>query len=848
MEIAITPLLEQWHRIKKNYPDAILLFRLGDFYETFYDDAVLASKVLGITLTQRQQGVPLAGIPYHAAGPYIAKLVKSNYKVAVCEQLEPPKPGKLVKRDVIEVITHGTLVEDGLLEATKNNYLASIVRENKNFGLALLDLSTGEFRITELNEEETIDELKKLSPGEIITPDEITLTSQLTAPISKIESYKFTYEIARQEMLDHFNINSLDGFGCENLKLAVSAAGAALSYLKTVKKSPLGHLKPPKFYSLSKHLLLDEATRRNLELTQKINGIEGEGTFLWVLNHTHTPMGTRLLRNFIAFPLVEVKEINDRLNKLETLVNNPPFFENLTKLLSSRISDLERLAARISMERATPRDLIALATTLRMLPQLNSMLPKGFENYNMPDLNKITAYLEKAITPTPPLTMEDGGIIRDGFNKELDELRKLVHSGKKWVSEFEARERNRTKINSLKIGFNNTFGYYIEVTKSNLKHVPQDYIRKQTTVNSERFITEELKQYEYKILSAEERIKRLEYEIFCEVRKQTASEVPGIQDSARKIAELDVLASFAFAAIRNNYVRPEITDEDSIIIKDGRHPVVEKLIPESEFIPNPTTLDEEQIVYILTGPNMAGKSTYLRQVGLITLMAQMGSYVPASYAKIGVRDRIFTRIGASDDLTRGVSTFLAEMNETANILNNASSRSLVLLDEIGRGTSTYDGMSIAWAVAEYLLRSIGCKTLFATHYHELSELATLSSKIKNYHIAVNRHENKMIFLRQLKPGRCDDSYGIEVAKLGGIPDKVIKRAQEVLKSLELKELKSSKIRLKSKQKDLFVEGENPDKPSDSTTQRLNELLKNTNPDTITPVDALLLIKKLKDLS
>ncbi|MFA5031698.1 MAG: DNA mismatch repair protein MutS [bacterium] len=838
-----TPLLEQWHKIKKQYPDAIILFRLGDFYETFYQDAVLASKILGITLTQRQSGVPLAGIPHHAATPYIAKLVKANYKVAICEQLEPPQPGKLVKRDVIEVITQGTLVEDALLEATKNNYLASIFQNDINYGLALIDLSTGEFKVTELNKEELIDELKRLSPGEIITSVDFDFIHT-----SKIDTYKFNYDIAKQELIEHFNVASLDGFGCKDLHLAVSAAGAALSYLKSVKKSSLPHINPPKPYFLSKYLLLDEPTRKNLELIQKINNTEGEGTLLWVLNHTYTPMGIRLLRNFILFPLVDIKEINNRLDKVEYFVKNLSFLGQFTGIISSNacVSDLERLATRVSMERATPRDITAISNTLKILPGINTILPKEFESYKMPDLKDIAQYIEKAIVASPPPTIEDGGVIKQGFSKELDEIRELSYSGKKWVSDFESRERIRTKIQSLKVGFNNTFGYYIEITRSNLKLVPQDYIRKQTTVNSERFITEELKQYEYKILSAEERIKRMEYEIFSEVRKKVASEVHKIQDTARKLAELDVFASFAFIATQNNYVKPEITEENSIIIKDGRHPVVDKLISKDEFIPNPTTLDDEQQIYIITGPNMAGKSTYLRQVGLITLMAQLGSFVPASYARIGVRDRIFTRIGASDDLSRGVSTFLAEMNETANILNNATNRSLVLLDEIGRGTSTYDGMSIAWAVAEYLLQKIGTKTLFATHYHELSELATIFSEIKNYHIAVKRYEDKIIFLRQLKPGQCDDSYGIEVAKLGGVPGKVIKRAQEVLESLEIKELKSSKIRSKSKQTDFFT---TPNKQElNKPESKILETIANIDPDKITPVDALLLIKKLKEMS
>ncbi len=850
----LTPVLEQWSRIKKKYPDSILLFRLGDFYETFYEDAKIASKVLGITLTKRQSGVPLAGIPHHAATPYIAKLTRAGIRVAICEQLEPPTPGKLVKRDVVEVITQGTILDDSLLETRKNNYLASISSDNNKYGLAFIDLSTGDFRLTELSQEELLDEIKKIAPLEIIMPTSLEPdTHNLTQNITKREPYEFSYDFGFRELTDYFKVNSLDGFGCKNLKLGVSAAGAALAYLRDTKKHELPHIKRIIPYLLSDYLLIDEPTRKNLELTRKINGEEGEGTLLWVLDNTLTPMGARMLRDFINFPLTQPRKINSRLDRVKEFVDSPPLLQQLRGLLS-KIPDLERLIVKVSMERANARDLRVISSSLKILPQINSVLSsdrvgvrssqKGFKDYKLPKFSSTVALIEQSITENPPPTLQEGRIIRNGFNKELDGLREITRSGKKWISDFEARERKRTHINSLKVGFNNVFGYYIEITRPNLKLVPKEYIRKQTLVNNERFITEELKKYESQVLGAEERIRRLEYELFCEIRKKVAVQTSNIQTAAHKIATLDVFASLAYVAKRNKYIRPELTTEDSIIIKDGRHPVVELLLSHGDFVPNPTTLDPEQKVYIITGPNMSGKSTYLRQLGLIVLMAQLGSYVPASYARIGVTDRIFTRIGASDDLARGVSTFLAEMNETANILNNASRRSLVLLDEIGRGTSTFDGMSIAWATTEYLLKHIKCKTIFATHYHELTELHSISSKIKNYQIGAKRYEDKIIFLHQLKPGGCDESYGIDVARLAGIPEEVIKRARSILGSLELKEQKASKIRTRSKQKTLF-ERQNVEKVSESPLQKE---LKKIDPDKITPIDALLLLKKLKSLS
>ncbi|MBI4723211.1 MAG: DNA mismatch repair protein MutS [Candidatus Stahlbacteria bacterium] len=866
----LTPLLQQWTRIKSNYKDAILLFRLGDFYETFYEDAVLTSKVLGIALTKRQPGVPLAGIPHHSATPYIAKLTKAGYKVAICEQLEEPKPGKLVKRDVIEVITSGTILDEALLEGNKNHYLAGVLQENNKFGLGFIDLSTGDFKATELTKDELLDELKKILPTEIIIPETLTLEIGAMINITKREDYEFSYAFGFNELTGHFKVASLEGFGCQDLPLAIRAGGAVLAYIKTTKKKALTHIKPITPYFLTDYLILDEPTRKNLELIQRIGTKEGHGTLLWVLDHTQTSMGARMLRNVINFPLTKPKEIAARLDKVEEFIASPVVLENIREEVA-KIPDLERLIAKISMERANPRDLKLLQQGLEVIPQINSIfsqmstqLTNLTNEYKLPLFESTISIIKEAIVDNPPLTLQEGRIIRKGYNAELDQLHQLSMSGKQWISEFEANERKRTKITSLKVGFNNVFGYYIEVTRPNLKLVPQDYIRKQTLANAERFITEELKQYESQVLGAVERINRLEYELFCEVRKKIATELPQIQEVAQKVAEIDLLASFAWVARRNKYTRPEILSaENCILIKEGRHPVVEQILNEGEFVPNPTSMDESQEIYILTGPNMAGKSTYLRQVGLITLMAQMGSFVPASYAKIGIRDRIFTRIGASDDLARGVSTFLAEMNETANILNNATNRSLVLLDEIGRGTSTYDGMSIAWATVEYIFKTIGCKTLFATHYHELTTLNTMSSKIKNYYMSAKRYEDKIIFLRQLRPGGCDESYGIDVARLAGIPQEVINRAKEILDSMEKKEAKVSKQRIKSKQKILFdKKGLVPISQSEEANLSDNDgvaesipaiayeiikQIKETDPDQLTPINALLLIKTLKSL-
>lgn len=802
----VTPLIEQYKRIKDAYKDCILLFRIGDFYETLYDDAKTASKVLGIALTKKQKGVPLAGVPHHAVESYIAKLVKSGYKVAICEQMEEPKPGKLVDREVVEVITKGTLVDDNLLDTNRNNYLAAICPGSDKYGFAFVDLSTGEFKVTELTKQELIEELKRVEPAEILVPDSYdmdVIDMDIGYPITKREEYEFTQEFAERELKEHFNVAGLQGFGCEDMKYGIGAAGEILVYIKETKKTQISHIRKLIPYSVHQYMIIDPPTRKNLELIEKI-GLPGRGqgkeTLLWALDWTKTPMGARLLRNFLLSPLLDIKTINCRLELVEEFVNQSPLISDIRNKLE-HIPDIERLIARISLGRGNARDLVSLKNALKIIPEIEGIIKSSpkFHDYKFPKFEELSRTISKAIIDNPPPTLKEGGIIKTGFDRNLDELRNLSTNAKKWIMNFERSERERTGINSLKVRFNNVFGYYIEVTKPNLTLVPDDYIRKQTITNAERFITEELKDYESKVLSAEQKIKALEYELFCQIREEVSRHTADIQDVAQQIAEVDVFASFAFISKKSNYIRPIVDKGKEIIIKGGRHPVVERLLAQGTFVPNSTTLNNEEEIYIITGPNMSGKSTYLRQVGLITLMAQMGCFVPAEYAKIGVRDRIFTRIGASDDLTRGVSTFLAEMNETANIINNAGEKSLVLLDEIGRGTSTFDGMSIAWAVIEYIAKEIKCKTLFATHYHELTELAHSFPKVKNYNICVKKYKDRIIFLRQLRPGSSDDSYGIDVARLAGLPDKIIEKARAILDSLETRERQMQHQRAKSKQ-------------------------------------------------
>ncbi len=833
----ITPLIRQYKNLKEKEPDAILFFRVGDFYETFYDDAVLTSKVLGIALTQRQEGVPLAGVPHHSAKTYIQRLVSGGYKVAICEQMEEPVPGKLVERDIVEVITQGTMLDSSLLREKESNFLVSIYLGNEISGLALLDISTGDFRVTELKRDEVSDEIKRVEPKEIILPtgeDDLDV-EEIT--ISKIDDFEFDYEYTLKNLLSHFGVETLDGFGCGGMKEGIQASGAALLYAKRKKRNDLSYVERIYPYSRSNTLILDEATRRNLELIRKPTG-ETKGTLLSILEETVTPMGGRLLRDFLLSPLLDPKKIRERQDRVTVFYQDAVFTGQL-RGIASQIPDLERLITRVSLERVNARDLIFLGKALKQFPQINKLLPDSLSSFNLEDFDMVIEDIEKTIVESPPQTIKDGNIIKGGVNTELDELGALSKNAKLWIVEFENRERKRTDIQSLKVRFNSVFGYYIEVTRTNLPKVPEDYIRKQTLTNAERFITPELKEYEAKVLQADERGRLLEYEIFKELRDRLKNYIPAMRAASFKIAYLDVFSTLASIAKRYGYTRPIVDDEDRIIMTDSRHPVVERLLREREFIPNDIKLDPAERVLIITGPNMAGKSTYLRQVALCVILAQMGSFIPAREARIGIVDRIFTRIGASDDLTKGVSTFLAEMTETANILNNATGRSLLILDEIGRGTSTYDGLSIAWATIEHIVKNVKAKTLFATHYHELTELEGLSEDVKNYNLECRKWKGRIIFLRKVVEGGSPQSYGIEVAKLAGLPRDVIERAKRILLSLEREEKRGSSERLmQPSQLDLFY---------GARESEVEKELKNMDIDKLTPLDALLILKKLKDM-
>lgn len=814
----ITPLMNQYRGIKKDYPHAILFFRVGDFYEMFYEDAVTASKVLDITLTSRDKGkevqVPLCGVPYHAADSYIARLIRNGFKVAICEQIEDPRVAKgIVRREVVRVITPGTFLSER--DSKENNYILSVYPKGRIYGLAMVDISTGEFLVYE-STAHLEDEIMRLEPKEVLYPEGLnssfsdiaTLKSQdstaslpdgigmarLRAHFTSYPDWLFDYPEARRTLLNHFKVNSLEGYGCEALVLAVSAAGALISYLNETQKGFLGNIKKIKPLPNGSYMFLDSTTQRNLELVRSLSDGTREGSLLQVLDETVTAMGGRLIRNWILYPLLDIKELIERQEAIQKLKDD--FI--LTDVLRSKLkglSDLERLIGRITLNQANARDMIALRNSLRVLPEIKKLESDTVEGRlkslfgEIEDLSDIKGLIEKAIHDDPPFTLREGRFIKEGYNKELDDLRSISSKGKGFIAELEAKERKRTVINSLKIRYNKVFGYYIEVTKANLSQIPSDYIRKQTLVGAERFTTAELKDYEEKVLRAEEKIPELEYEIFQDVREEVAKGVERIQKTARALSELDVLSTLSVIAKRYNYTRPIVDDGELIEIKDGRHPVLERLDLGERFVPNDTLLDlDENQILIITGPNMAGKSTYMRQVALIVLMAQIGSFIPASEGRIGLVDRIFTRVGATDVITKGQSTFMVEMNETANILNNATRRSLILLDEIGRGTSTFDGVSIAWSVAEYIHANIKAKTLFATHYHELTELALTLKGIKNYNISVKEWNDGIIFLRKIVEGGTDRSYGIQVARLAGLPEEVIFRAKEVLANLEKSEL------------------------------------------------------------
>ncbi len=795
----LTPLMKQYFSIKEKYKDAIVFFRLGDFYEMFGEDAEKASKILQIALTTRdkskEEPIPMCGIPYFASESYISKLIKAGYKVAICEQMEDPKEAKgIVQRDIVKVITPGTYKPENPKE---NSYIISLFSSRDMHGIAVIDISIGSL-ITYETVENITDEMYRFEPREILIPQSIKDNIHYKEAlnnfyISTYDDWYFDYSEAYRTLLRHLKVSSLDGFGCDGMTAAISAAGALVSYLEDTQKETFS-LKRITTLRQDSYMFLDAATQRNLELTHNLKDTSQHNTLLWVLDETLTSMGGRYLRASILKPLIDINEIKERQDAVEYLVEDYELLEELRTPLR-KIQDIERLSAKVSSKNANARDLVAIKNSLAYLPRIKKSLILS----NNPYLNSIAEgisefsdfgkLLDKSIIDNPPVSLRDGGILKDGYNADVDELRNISIKGKDFIAELEHKERQRTGISSLKARYNLVFGYYIEVTKSNLHMVPDDYIRKQTLVGGERFITPELKEYEAKILGAEERLKNLEYQIFQEILDNIQKESILLSKTASALSIVDFLASLAVVAKRYNYVKPSVDESGVIEITDGRHPVLERIQTDERFIPNSIYMDnEDNRLLIITGPNMAGKSTSMRQIALIVIMAQIGSFVPASDAKIGIADRIFTRIGASDFLTKGQSTFMVEMIEVANIIHNATSKSIILLDEVGRGTSTFDGISIAWAVAEYILNEINARTLFATHYNELTELSLTHDGVRNYNVSVKEWGDEIIFLRKIEKGPADKSYGIQVARLAGLPEGIINRAKEVLANLEKEEL------------------------------------------------------------
>lgn len=805
-EKKLTPMMRQYLDIKKQYPDALLLYRMGDFYESFFDDAKTIAKVLGIALTKRggEDATPLAGFPFHALDAHLPKLLKAGHKVARCEQVEDPKKAKgLVKRDVVEIVSPGSTFSEKILDNKQNNYIASIYAAKNSYGVAVADVSTGEFLVSEIDHLSLSEFIQLYNPRELLVTSDTRQTleaSELhhyTGVFSVEEAWFFDYQYAYDLLIAHFKTHSLKGFGCDDYTSGVSAAGALLKYLKANYKSELAHISALETDSFGQFMQLDSSTKRNLEIHQTMDDGQQAGSLLSVLDKTKTPMGARLLKKWIVQPLVEKAAIEDRHDRVGTLVEREAQRGALRELLAN-IGDIERILGRISTGRCTPRDVLFVKQGLEQLApikaELDGLSSKAWNAFanSLHDVSHVIETIEKAIHPDAPTTLTEGNIIREGFHAELDELKKLSVEGKGFIANLQLTEREKTGITSLKVNYNKVFGYYIDVTNTHKDKVPEHYIRKQTLVNSERYITAELKEYEEKVLGAEEKINAIEHELFHAVREEITTDILAIQTNARKIAELDCIVSFAHVSVEQQYTRPHMAEGAHFSYKNGRHPVVETLLPPGQtFTTNDIFMspDGDQIM-VITGPNMAGKSTYLRQTGLIVLMAQIGCFVPASEAEIGVVDRIFTRVGASDNLAGGESTFLVEMNEAANILNNATPKSLILFDELGRGTSTFDGLSIAWSVVEYLhtMQERAAKTLFATHYHELTELEMMYPRIKNYNIAVEEYDDQIIFLRKIVRGGTDNSYGIQVAQMAGLPKVVIERAKEILANLEENEL------------------------------------------------------------
>ena len=865
----ITPMLKQFLDIKNQHPDKLLLFRMGDFYETFFEDARKASKILGITLTARNKKaddpIPLAGFPYHALDNYLDKLVKQGIKVVICEQMEDPKLAKgLVKRGIIDIITPGSIIDDHLIDKIEHNYLISLYKNEKNdkIGIAAIDVSTGDFLYSEISPSQLKNEIMRLKPAEIVIENENIekeinkLVLEYKPTITVFDSWYFDADEAERLLKDHFKIATLEGFGTENRPFGKTAAGVALAYIRSLKNENLKHISQLRYYSLENYMQVDETSRRNLELTKSIRYGTNFGTLISILDKTKTPMGARKLREWLLNPLLDIEVIETRSAAVKCFKENFALTSDLRSILE-KIGDLSRIIGKIGTMRINPRDAIALKNYLETAPLISELLQE-FDNSlilslkdNILDYSEILDLIKKSIVEEPPLQITDGNIIRDGHNTDLDELREISKSGKSWIAKLEDEERKKTGISSLKVNYNRVFGYYIEVTKTHKDKVPDNYIRKQTLVNAERFISPQLKEYEAKVLGAEERIKNLEYELFTRIREILYEKVEIMQKYVEVISNLDVLSNLAVIAYHNNYIKPVFNEDGIIEIKNSRHPVIEKILENEEFIPNDVNMnDQDHLIILITGPNMAGKSTYLRQVGLLAIMAQMGSFLPAESANLPIFDKVFTRVGASDNLAMGQSTFLVEMIETANILNSATSNSLILLDEIGRGTSTFDGLSLAWAIVEHIHNDprIAAKTLFATHYHELTELENILPRVKNYNIVVKEWNDKIIFLRKIERGFASQSYGIQVARLAGIPNNVIKRAKQILNNLEEHELSAQGLSAKAKKQlgkeisqmdifDVIIE------KSEKKNEILEEI-KKLDVNNLTPIEA---IKKLSEL-
>ena len=873
----LSPMMTQYLETKKQYPDCILFYRLGDFYEMFFDDAVTTSRELELTLTGKDCGLteraPMCGVPYHAAEVYINRLVAKGYKVAICEQMEDPKEAKgMVRREVIRVVTPGTNLNTQALDETKNNYIMAVVYLSNRFGIAIADVTTGDFMVTEVDKIRTLlDEVYKFSPAEIICNEAFCMSgvdldeikNRLNISLYPLESWYFDDDLCVRTLKEHFHVGTLEGLGLKDYECATIGAGALLTYLLETQKNSLEHMRAITPYITDRFMVIDSSSRRNLELTEALREKVKRGSLLWVLDKTKTAMGARMLRSFIEQPLIDEDAINRRLDALEEINSREMDREEIREYLNP-IYDMERLIGRVSYQSANPRDMISFKSSISMIPYIKQLV-KSFSTEemqcvyeDMDDLRDLYTLLESAIVEEPPLAMKEGGIIKDGYNENVDHFREAKTKGKSWLAELEAQEREKTGIRNLKIKYNKVFGYYLEVTNSFKDMVPDYYTRKQTLTNAERYITPRLKELEDMILGAEDKLYALEYELFVEVRNTISREVERIQRTAKAVAKLDTYISLALVASRNNFVRPKINTKGIIDIKNGRHPVVEKMIPNDMFIPNDTYLDNNKNrVSVITGPNMAGKSTYMRQTALIVLMAQIGSFVPAEKANIGIADRIFTRVGASDDLASGQSTFMVEMTEVANILRNATSRSLLILDEIGRGTSTFDGLSIAWAVIEYISNTkiLGAKTLFATHYHELTELEGKLAGVNNYCIAVKERGDDIVFLRKIVKGGADKSYGIQVAKLAGVPDIVIERAKELVEELvsaditaAVKDIASENKKTKTKPQ-VHLDEVDLEQISLFDTVKDDDVLeelKNIDVSNLTPIDALNTIYKLQN--